>query len=101
MTEKPKKGMDEHILPVSSNLLAICFAAVALMVAGHVTENTLIDNCTALAALFFLAASILSYSSIRSVKRPNLYEKLADWIFLAGLLFLTIVTVGLVLGLIT
>lgn len=50
--------------------------------------------------LLFMTASILSYVSIRAVRRTETYEQIADYFFLSGLGFLTIIAVIIVFELV-
>jgi hypothetical protein len=89
------KDMSKHILPTASNLLGICFIIlnfIKIWKVGRV-EAIIIDKLVGLAMGLFLTACILSYASMRSRKRPEVYEKGADLIFLIGLIFLTVIAV--------
>jgi hypothetical protein len=56
-----------------------------------VADETIIDECigTLIVIVFFLSSSVLSYISMRAKRKSELYEKIADSIFLAGLCLLT------------
>ncbi len=87
-----------HILNTSANLLGICFLVLTSLKVLKLNETTFIDECTAVATILFMAASMMSFLSIRSVtKRSAHYENIADIIFLSGLacLFITIMMVTL------
>jgi hypothetical protein len=58
--------------------------------------ETIIDEMMSIAIVIFLAASILSYASIRSSTKSDLFEKIADVIFLSGLGLLTVTAVIIV-----
>ena len=62
-------------------------------------QKTLIDEIAGSATIFFLISSVLSYASMKSKQRPFLYEEIADIAFFTGLLFLTSVSIIIVLGL--
>jgi hypothetical protein len=82
-----------HILTASSTLLGLCFVVLTSMHVANKREASLIDEFTAAAIIMFMTSSILSYLSMRSSKDPKpQYEKIADVVFLAGLLFLFITT---------
>jgi hypothetical protein len=49
------------------------------------------NEALGVAILFFLGASFSSYASIRSAKRAEKHERIADGIFLTGLSFLSII----------
>ncbi len=90
-----KKDISRHILPTSSNLLGICFVIlnfIKLWKAGRM-ERIVIDKLVGVSIVLFLIASILSYMSMRSVRKAESYEKSADIIFLIGLSFLALVSV--------
>ncbi len=89
---KEQNEKSPHILNASSNLLGICFIVLTSLKLLNKDESTIIDEITVLAIVLFMASCILSFLSIRAVnKKSVLYEKVADFIFLGGLvlLFLT------------
>lgn len=90
------RNISYHILPVSSNLLGLCFVILSFIKVSHFKASTIIDDMLVIPILLFMTASILSYASIRSVNRPETYEKIADYFFLSGLGFLTITSVIIV-----
>ncbi len=53
-----------------------------------------IDKLDGVTILIFLCASILSYASMRARRRGELYEKIADLVFLAGLILLSSLAVA-------
>ncbi len=93
-TNNDRKNVSKHILPASANLLGICFLILTLKKlwkAGGVVR--FVDMLDAVAILIFLAASFLSYASMRVARRGELYEKIADLVFLAGLVLLSFIAV--------
>jgi len=93
---KNKNNMSNHILPTSSNLLGLCFVILNFIKLSKIANETIIDEVSAAAIVFFFASSLLSYVSIRSVRASELYEKTAEIIFLGGLLLLAAVSVAVV-----
>jgi len=83
------KNISHHILPTSSNLLGLCFVILSFMKVTKTGMETVIDEMVSMAIVVFLAASILSYASIRSRAGAERLEKAADVIFLCGLGLLT------------
>jgi hypothetical protein len=81
--------ISHHILPTAANLLGLCFVILSFMKITKLGLETIIDELVAAAILIFLMACFFSYASIRSSKRFDYYEKVADSIFMAGLLLLT------------
>ncbi|MCX5904024.1 MAG: hypothetical protein NTV89_11270 [Proteobacteria bacterium] len=70
-----------HILSSSATLIGICFLILCSINALGAPQKTLIDEIAGSATIFFLISSVLSIA------------------FFAGLLFLTSVSVIIVLGL--
>ncbi len=90
-----------HILNTSSNLLGLCFIVLTSLHALNLKEATVIDEFTAVACIFFMTSSILSFLSMRKwTKQSERYEKIADVVFLGGLVCLFVTTMLLVLGII-
>jgi hypothetical protein len=91
MSEKNnKKNISKHILPTSSNLLGLCFVILSFIKIMKLGNETLIDELVAVAIMLFFISSFFSYVSMRSNSRVELYEKIADNIFLIGLFLLSI-----------
>lgn len=89
-----------HILPASSNLLGLCFVILSFIKLSQLSASTFIDDMLVVPILFFMTASVLSYVSIRSARRTDKYEQIADYFFLSGLGFLTIISVIIVFELV-
>jgi hypothetical protein len=83
-----------HILNTSATLLGLCFIVLTSLNINNMMEKTIIDELTALAILMFMISCILSFLSLRSKKTTSTrYERIADFIFLAGLFFLFLTTI--------
>jgi hypothetical protein len=92
MNEQKEKS--PHILNASSNLLGICFILLTSLRLLSNTEKTIIDEITVAATILFTASCIFSFLSIRGhTRKSDLFEKVADYIFLAGLCLLFITTI--------
>jgi uncharacterized membrane protein (DUF485 family) len=90
----PDRNNFPHILTASSTLLGLCFIVLTTFKLSDNHETSMIDECTSVAILMFMIASILSYLSMRKATEPGkYYEKLADIVFLTGLGFLFLITV--------
>jgi hypothetical protein len=91
---KQSNEKSTHILNTSSNLLGICFLVLTSLKVLKLSANTIIDEITMVAIILFMSSCLLSFLSIRSqTKRGELYENIADWIFLSGLSLLFITTI--------
>ncbi|HPI93753.1 MAG TPA: hypothetical protein PLT09_11665 [Deltaproteobacteria bacterium] len=89
-----------HILSASSNLLGLCFLIFSVVRLSSFRDKTLLDDLCMIAMLMFLASSVLSYISIRSTKKQDVYEKYADMIFIVALGFLCMAAVITAFGVI-
>ena len=100
MTDRQKdqrnsKELSRHILPTSATMIGICttFIGLVKVVETHLGP-THVDEYAALAALLFLISAMSSYLSIRYAVLIGLSERcerLADVLFLTGLLSITII----------
>ena len=94
-----QRSITEHIFPTSSNLLGICFVLLSFIRLSNLAEESMIDEGVGIAIILFLFASLLSYASMRSPVKSEIYETLADYIFLAGLGLLALMSVVIVIQL--
>jgi hypothetical protein len=81
-----------HILNTSANLFGLCFVVFSTLKALHLRKETIIDEFTAISMLMFMISCTTSFLSVRSTtSRSLVYERIADYVFMAGLftLFLT------------
>jgi hypothetical protein len=85
-----------HILNTSATLFGLCYVVLTSLKALKLDGETLMDEFTAVSMLLFMGSCLFSFLSIRSVKRGLVYEKIADYIFLSGLIFLFGTTVFIV-----
>jgi hypothetical protein len=91
-----RKNISRHILPTSSNLLGLCFVILTFIKLSKLANETIIDESIGIMIIFFLSSSVLSYISMRANKKAELYEKIADSVFLAGLCLLTLVSLVII-----
>ena len=86
MTDNDKSP---HILNASSNLLALCFIVLTSLKLLKISQRSIIDELTTVAIVIFMLSCLLSFLSIRgSRKRSELFESIADYVFLSGLVLL-------------
>ncbi len=88
-----------HILNASSNLVGFSLIVLTSVKVLGLGSTTLIDDIAAFAVMVFIVSSFYSFLSIRTrnVNRSELYETIADYIFLGGLLLLFIASAILAL----
>ena len=91
-----KKNISRHILPTSSNLLGLCFVILTFIKLSKIANETILDESIGSLIILFLSSSILSYVSMRAKRKADVYEKIADIIFLAGLCLLTLVSLVII-----
>jgi hypothetical protein len=84
-----------HILSTASNLLGFCLLVLTSLKISQFQEATIIDEFTGAAAILLMAASVLSFLSLRArkEKQSENLEKVADVIFLIALLIIFTITV--------
>lgn len=79
-----------HIFTVSAAMVGVCLTVIGIVhiVISTQNLNTFIDDLLAADALLFLCACLLSYWALRtrSIRRMNQVERIADILFLVGLL---------------
>lgn len=78
-----------HILPSSANLLGVCFLIFSLVSTVGKPKETLLDELAIAGVFIFLGSSLFSYLSLRVQGRNVLLERIADCIFIFGLVLLT------------
>jgi len=84
-----------HILPNSATMIGVCVTAVGLVkIAEDRIGPSNVDVYFSLTAVIFLGSAILSYLSVRT-EQPNtgtaVVERMADALFMSGLLAMTFI----------
>ena len=92
--KKPLEAdISTHIFSASAALVGVCLTVIGLIrvVVATLNVDTFADNLLAIDALLFLASCLLSYWALRtrSIARMYRVERVADAIFVAGLLLMT------------
>ncbi|MEO6820367.1 MAG: hypothetical protein ABI266_08435 [Ginsengibacter sp.] len=95
-----KEKTAPHILNASSNLIGFCFIVLTSLKIMGLSKKTYIDEFTSVALVLFIGSCIMSYLSMRSVHKSKKYGRIADIIFLTGLLTLFIITVEITFNLV-
>lgn len=85
-----------QILNASSNLLGFCFVVLTSIKVLKLNHQTFIDDITIFSFMAFAFSSVFSFLSIRSSSgRKDIFDKIADFTFITGLV-LIFVTAALV-----
>lgn len=78
-----------QILNTSANLLGICFLVLTSLKLFNLSEKTVVDELTSASILFFMLSSFLSFLAMRNRGTySERLEKIAEYVFLSGLLTL-------------
>src|SRR5258705_12020349 len=92
MDERPNKS--PQILNSSSNFLGFCFLVLTSLKFFKLTHASLIDEITGVCFVIFMFSCLCAFLSIRSkTNRVELYETLAEYAFLAGLMVIFFMTI--------
>ena len=89
-----------HILNTSANLLGFCFIVLTSVKISNFTESSYIDEGAALAIIVFMNSCLMSFLSMRNKANAKKLEKLADLLFLIGLIVLFVTTLLIVFNII-
>jgi hypothetical protein len=83
----------QHILNTSANLLGFCLIVISSLQISNKAANTLLDEFTSIIALLLAISAVFSFSSMKTKnqKRTLLFEDIADWFFMIGLIGLLLV----------
>lgn len=87
--EKQEESISIHIFSVSAAMVGVCLTVIGIfnIISSFKNIETFGDDITALDALMFLGACVVSYIAIRTKPRARrlVLEKVADALFLIGL----------------
>src|SRR5258708_17920791 len=92
-------GKSSHILSTSAGLFGLCYVVLPSLKSLRLDKNTLIDEFTAVSMVLFMISCIFSFLSVRQAKKSLLFENIADYVFLAGLFTLFIITISIIFNL--
>lgn len=87
-----------HILNASTNLVGFSFLILTSLKVLNFAQYSYADEVVAFSVMTFILSSTFSFASIRSKNefRSEMFETIADYIFLGGLLALFLVCVSLI-----
>ncbi|KQN35885.1 hypothetical protein ASE92_07010 [Pedobacter sp. Leaf41] len=90
-----------HILSTSANLLGICFVVLTSLKKLNLADDSIIDEFAVVAVMLFMTSCILSFVSMRRERQESQnLEKVADFVFLTGLVVLSVATILIAFNLI-
>ena len=79
-----------HILNAASNLLGISLLIITGLHIAHHTRQRIVDEMAWAGALCFALACLFSYLDLRAEPADTPHEKRADWLFMVGLLMMSV-----------
>ena len=83
-----------HIFTVSASLVGVCLTVIGIihLIHGVLNINTIVDDLLAIEAFVFLSSCLLSYWALRTrtKRRRHLIERMADVVFLIGLIAMVV-----------
>ncbi len=101
--EKQEDSLSIHIFEVSAAMVGVCLTVIGIisLITTLKKMETLADEITALDAIIFLAACIVSYIAIktRDHRRRLNFERAADSLFLSGLGGMVLICLFIVINL--
>lgn len=77
-------NFSQHILSVSATMLGFSFIVFTSVNDGNFRYPHIIDDSAAIAIVLFSVSTILSFLSWREKIQHWLFERIADYVFLAG-----------------
>ncbi|WP_113653826.1 hypothetical protein [Pedobacter namyangjuensis] len=96
-----KENRSPHILNTSANLLGFCFIVLTSVKISNLKESSFIDEGAALAIVIFMSSCLFSFLAMRNDTAQSVkLERLADVLFLAGLIVLFITTMLIALNIV-
>jgi hypothetical protein len=94
MNNNSPKDLSHHILPNSATMVGACIMVISIVKSlTPGTANYLIDKALAIDSILFMVSALLSFLSIRLDRSSVMLERLAEIIFLLGLISMTVITV--------
>lgn len=86
--------LTHHILPNSATMVGICIMVISIVKGmSPDTVNYLIDKALAIDCTLFMASALFSFLSIRLERATLGLERLAEIIFIFGLVSMTLIAV--------
>jgi hypothetical protein len=96
---REENSKSSHILNTSSTLFGLCYVVFTSLKSLKLDKNTLIDEFTAVSMVLFMTSCIFSFLSVRRPRKSLLFENVADYVFLAGLFTLFVITISIIFNL--
>ena len=97
---EPPQSKAPHVLNASTNLVGFSFILLTSLKFFKFTSSDLVGELVAIIVVSFILSCTFSFFSMRSKSptRSDLYETIADYIFLGALMLLLVVCLLLTLN---
>ena len=83
--ERSNNDFSHHVLMASTSMLGLSFLVLTLPNDPLINNPLLIDKLASIAVILFSVSTILSFISLREIISANWFEKVADYIFITGI----------------
>lgn len=94
MNKNNSNLLSQHILPNSATMVGVCITVISIVkTLNQGMISYLIDKALAIDSILFMISAVLSFWSIRSEQSAFNLERWAEFIFLIGLISMTLITV--------
>jgi uncharacterized membrane protein len=90
----------QHILGTASNLVGFCLFVITSLHISNYAAQSMIDEFTSAIALLLIVSCLISFLSIRTQnpERSDKLETIADYLFAASLIGISVVILFIVFG---
>lgn len=85
---QPSRVRSAHIFPAASTLVGVCMTVVSIVKAFH-GKRFAVAAIVSIASVLFLVSTFCAYVAIRH-ERPSRIDAVAEYLFLAGLVLITV-----------
>ena len=90
-------NLSDHILYVSATMVGVCMTMLSIIqLIPKGTVSRWVDDFLALDSMIFLVSTLLSYWALRHELVSEKYERVADLVFMGGMILLVMTGFGLV-----
>jgi hypothetical protein len=87
--KRERVSLETTLLGSSASMLGFCFTVISYINVSKLADETIIDECTAVAMVAFMTCCFLSFLAMHKVQfQTERYVKIISYIFLSGLLML-------------
>ncbi len=90
-------NLSNHILYVSATMVGVCMTMLSIIqLIPKEAVSRWVDDALSLDSMIFLASTLLSYWALRHELESERFEKVADLVFMVGMILLVMTGFGFV-----